>query len=114
MRLHSYCLPDFGPPGAPGPFALADEQRIRDVLDDAGFEGVVIEPVTAPMRIGEDVDDALTFITSQPLVRDDLFAGKPDDKVTAAVNAARAALTPYEQPHGLVMNGGAWLVSAHR
>lgn len=107
-------LPDFGPPGAPGPFALADEQRLRAILDAAGFGEPTLDAITRPMRVGDDVDDALSFITSLPLVRDDLFAGKPPEKVTAAVDAARAALTPYAGPEGLVMNAGAWLVSAAR
>lgn len=105
-------LPDFGPPGAPGPFALADEHRLRGVLEAAGFDDVTIEPVTGPMRIGDDADDALGFITAQPLVRDELLAHKPEDSVAAALDAARAALQPYEGPDGVVMSGGAWLASA--
>lgn len=105
-------FPDFGPPGAPGPFALADEERLRSIIEAAGFDDITMEGITLPMRIGEDADDAIAFITSIELVRDNLFAGKPPDKVAAAVDAARAALAPYEGPNGVVMNGGAWLVSA--
>jgi SAM-dependent methyltransferase len=105
-------FPDFGPPGAPGPFALADENRLRGILEIAGFDDITIEGITQPMRIGDDAGDAIAFITSIELVRDNLFAGKPPGKVAAAVDAARAALAPYEGPKGVVMNGGAWLVSA--
>jgi SAM-dependent methyltransferase len=104
-------LPDFGPPGAPSPFALADQARLRRILEDAGFHGVTIEAITRPMRIGDDADDAVAFITSQAVVRDCLFAGKPESQVSAAVAAARAALAPYAGLDGVVMNGGAWLVS---
>jgi SAM-dependent methyltransferase len=104
-------LPDFGPPGAPGPFALADQDRLRRILEAAGFHSVAIEAITRPMRIGDDADDAVAFITSQAVVRDSLFAGKAESQVSAAVAAARAALAPYEGPNGVVMNGGAWLVS---
>ena len=41
------------------------------------------------MRIGDDADDAMTFIASIELVRDHLFAGQPDDKIAAALQAAR-------------------------
>jgi SAM-dependent methyltransferase len=34
-----------GTPGAPGPFALGSEQRVRELLEQAGFVEVVIEPV---------------------------------------------------------------------
>ena len=105
-------LPDFGPPGTPGPFAFADENRIRRVLQSSGFRAITVEALKRPMRMGDDADDVVAFITSLELVRDTLFAGKPADKVEAAIAAARAAIVPYAGPHGVVMNGGAWLVSA--
>ena len=43
-----------------------------------------------------------------------LFAGKPQDKVDAAVDALREGLRPYAGPNGVVMNGTAWLALAHR
>ena len=107
-------FPDLGPPGAPGPFALADGDRVREILGGAGFSDVSLEAVARPMRIGDDVDDVTEFITSLELVRDGLFAGKPEDKVAAAVAAARAAVVPYQGPDGVVMNGTAWLVTARR
>jgi SAM-dependent methyltransferase len=107
-------FPDLGSPGAPGPFALADPERVRHILDTGGFRDVAIEEINRPMRIGDDADDAIGFITSLSLVQDDLFAGKPTDKVNAALEAAREALAAYERPEGVIMNGGAWLVSARR
>ena len=37
-------------PGMPGPFALADEDRLRGLLNDAGFGDVVVEQVEAQRR----------------------------------------------------------------
>jgi SAM-dependent methyltransferase len=106
-------FPDLGPSGAgPGPFSLADPERLHRILDGAEFHDVAVEGITRPMRIGDDAADAIAFITSLSLVQDDLFAGKPEDKVNAAVNAAREALTAYEGPDGVMMSGSAWLVSA--
>jgi hypothetical protein len=42
------------------------------------------------------------------------FAGKPGDKVAAAVDAIREALRPHAGPDGVVMDARAWLVLAHR
>ncbi len=106
--------PDFGPPGAPGPFAFADGDRLTRIVAAGGFRDVTLGAVTRPMRIGDDVDDAVAFITSLELVREQLFAGKPQDKVAAAVDAAREALVPFAGPDGVVLNGGAWLLTAHR
>ncbi len=37
-------------PGAPGPFALADHDRLRDLLAEAGFEDVRVEDVDGERR----------------------------------------------------------------
>jgi len=105
--------PDFGPPGAPGPFAMADGTQLRGLLDGAGFREVTVQPVTRPHRVGEDVADVVSFITSMDETRA-LFAGKPEDQVAAAVQGIREALTPYAGPQGVVTDATAWLVSARR
>jgi SAM-dependent methyltransferase len=106
-------FPDLGPPGAPGPFAFSDGERLKGILESAGFSAVSLEAITKPMRIGDDVDEVAEFILSLELVRD-LFAGKPRDKVDAAVAAAREAVASYAGPDGVVMNGTAWLATARR
>jgi SAM-dependent methyltransferase len=75
-------LPDLGPPGAPGPFAFADGQRLKRVVAACGFHDLTLEAITQPMRMGDDVEDVTAFITSLDQTKA-LFAGKPTDKVTA-------------------------------
>jgi SAM-dependent methyltransferase len=106
-------LPQGIAPDAPGPFGLADPDRIREILGRAGFTGLTLEELIRPMRIGDDLDDVEMFFTrSLPLVRD-LLAAAPADKARAAVADAREALEPYAGPEGVVMNeNGAWLVKA--
>ena len=107
-------MPEGIGPDAPGPYGLADPDRIRKILEGAGFAEVTIEDLTRPMRIGDDVDDALSFIRSIPLVRD-LLEHAPPDKRAAAIDAARDALARYERPNGVTMDdNGAWLTNAHR
>ena len=105
--------PDLGPPGAPGTFAFADGDRLTRLLDGAGFRDVGLEAVIRPLCIGRDVDDAAGYIMSMPESHQ-LFAGEPDGVVAAALDALRAAFAPYAGPHGVVMNGTAWLASARR
>lgn len=106
-------LPDLAPPGAPGPAAFADGARLKGIVEAGGFSDATLEAVTRPMRIGDDVDDTVAFIASLEETRE-LFASKPEDRVAAAVDAARQALAPYAGPEGVVTNGTAWLVTAHR
>jgi SAM-dependent methyltransferase len=37
-------------PGAPGPFALGEKQKVRDLLEDAGFDEVWVEPLDLLQR----------------------------------------------------------------
>jgi SAM-dependent methyltransferase len=105
--------PELGTPGAPGPWAFADGDRLTRLVTEGGFRDVRLETVTRPQRIGDDVDDAVGFILSLPESQQ-LFAGAPEDTVTAAVAAIRAAFAPYAGAEGVVLDGTAWLVSACR
>ena len=51
------------PPDAPSPFALSDPQRVRAILDAAGFVGVSFQSLHEPMSFGPDPDDALDFVS---------------------------------------------------
>ena len=106
-------VPDVGPPGAPGPFAFADGDRLARVVKAGGFRDVTLQAVTRPIRLGDDADDVVAFITSLKEGRE-LLAGKPEANVAAAVDALREAVSRYAGPGGVVMNETAWLASAHR
>ena len=105
--------PDLGAPGAPGPFAFGDGDRLRRLLTAGGFRDVTVDSVTKPQRIGDDADDAASFLMS---IAEDMqvFADAPDDAVAAARDALRAGYAPYAHSQGVVLDGTAWLVSAHR
>jgi hypothetical protein len=72
-----------------------------------------VEAVTRSVRLGNDADDVTEFITSLPEATK-LFAGKPDDKVAAAVEALRNALQSHARSGGVVMHETAWLASARK
>lgn len=63
-------LPEPLPPaplGAPGPFAFADRARIAAILEEAGWEGVAIDPFDFPMIVGagdDPVSDAVDYFAS--------------------------------------------------
>jgi len=105
-------LPDMEP-CAPGPFALADADRVEHLLASARFQDVSLESITRPMRAGSDVDDTVAFFDSTDIARR-LMADAPPDKIAAALDAIRAALVPYAGDEGVVLNGMAWLVTARK
>jgi SAM-dependent methyltransferase len=105
--------PDLGEPGAPGPFSLADPARIRDLLGAAGYDDIAIEPVTEPVRVGANAEDAIRFLWGTPVARE-MLAQADEDTVAKGVAALREALTPYETSEGLFLGSAAWLVTAQR
>jgi SAM-dependent methyltransferase len=103
--------PDLGAPGGPGPFAFADGDRFRRVVESAGFHGLELESLTRPMVMGSDVEDVVGMVASTPQGKG-LFAGQPEESIKAALEGLRAGFTPFNGPDGVVMNGRAWLLTA--
>ena len=56
------------PPDAPTPFALADPERVRTILESAGFQRVDLEPIDELVDLGADASDALDFAKSMGIV----------------------------------------------
>jgi SAM-dependent methyltransferase len=106
-------LPDLGDPTAPGPFAFADGERVAALLGAAGFADVAIEPVSEPLWLGADVDDAIAFIRGTGFAQMVLDPAPPD-AVARAVDAARGALEPFASDGGVILGSSSWLVRANR
>lgn len=109
--LHHVELPDFGDPDAPGPFSLAEPDRIHAVLGDAGYVDISVEPVNEALWLGNDPADAMTFLQSTGMART-LLDPAPPDAAARAIDAARVALEPFASDDGLLLESAAWLVRA--
>ncbi len=106
-------LPDLGPEGGPGPFSLAEPDRIRTVLTQAGFEGVATTEVEEQVYLGQDAADATEFLRGTGMGRV-LLEDADADSQEKAVDAVRDALKSHERPEGLWLGARAWLVEATR
>jgi SAM-dependent methyltransferase len=106
-------LPDGGEPGAPGPFALGDAERLRVLLTRADFRDVGIQPLADSIVLGGGgtVEDALDFFRHTGMGRA-LFADAAPVDVARAIDAVRDALAPYQTPEGVRLGAAAWLVHA--
>ena len=81
-------------PQAPGPFALGNEERLRGLLDDAGFDEVRTEEI--PVRfVFPDVDEylQLTADTGGPLGL--VLRGLPPDERDEIARHVEPALAPF-------------------
>jgi SAM-dependent methyltransferase len=99
-------------PNAPGPFAFADADRLRSILEAAGFEDVMLDPVSMDQRLGSDVDEAVAFVMGRSSVQA-LFTGAPDATREAAAASVRDVLGPHARDGGIFLSGAAWLVTGH-
>lgn len=86
-------------PDAPGMFSLAREERLRDLLHDAGFADVRVEPLDFTQ--GYESFDAWLRITrdlAKPLA--DLLDAMEPEARDATLAAIRDAFAPHTRPDG--------------
>lgn len=106
--------PEPMPPNAPGPFALADAERTRDILANAGFEGIDLQAYRPTLRIGEGpslAQAARELARIGPVAR--LLAGQPEATLARVFPAMEKALAPYYKDGALQLSAAIWLVTGH-
>lgn len=107
-------LPPPPPPGAPGPFAFADAEHVRGILERAGFADVAIEPHESELSIGgAGLDPAVEFLLGIGPAAAALQSVEGGQRALAA-RAIRDAIAPYATPEGVRMRGAVWTVHARR
>lgn len=100
-------------PGAPGPFAFADPQRVLGLLEQAGLEGGTYDRQEAVLKLGPDVDSAIQFYFELGPFSDLLSESTPTVR-ERCMDALRRALEPFQSDDGVAMPTSTWLVSAAR
>lgn len=101
------------PPGAPGPFGLADRSDVQRILTAAGFVDVEIVEVREPMYLGADGDDAFSFVAGLGLARG-LLGGLDAGAREAALDELRRRLWGHATADGVLLGAAAWLITARR
>ena len=101
------------PPGVPGPFALADADRLRALAVDAGFAAVELSEVSIPLH-EESFDEWWTRRSALAGPLSARLAVMPDEQKDRLRNRLQAAVRPYEVGHGLEFPGMALVVSGRR
>jgi len=96
-------------PGAPGPFAFADPERVRGILESADFEAIAITPHDE--KIGSGGLDTALGIALRVGPLGTLLRENPDQR-DAVVAAVRDALAPHEGPDGVKLDSATWIVTA--
>ena len=100
--------PALPPPGA-GPMSLSEPERVRGLLESAGFVDVELDGRRAPMWFGDDVDDASRFILG---LTGWMLEGLDRAGREQAVDALRATLADHHGPSGVTLGSATWTIAA--
>ena len=96
-------------PGAPGPFAFADPERVRTILGTAGFTDIALTPHNEKIG-GGDLDTVVGLaLKVGPLGA--MLREHPDQRDTV-IASVRAALAAHDGPDGVKLDSATWIVTA--
>ena len=99
------------PPEAPGPFALSDSDRVRNILTGAGFADIELEAHEESMWFGDDADDAYGFVLG---LMGWMLQGLDDQERTRALENLRRTLSAHDTRHGVLYDSATWITRARR
>lgn len=99
------------PPGAAGPFGLADRRIATQRLEDAGYRHVDFTSIDEPIRFGRDAGDAYSFVSTFGITSG-LTADLDTSARDAALERLHRTLEDHETADGVLFRGSAWLISA--
>jgi SAM-dependent methyltransferase len=101
------------PPGVPGPFSLADSNRLAGLFADAGLTDVDVSELSVPARASSfDEWWKRTRALAGPLAK--MLASLPEDAAQAIRARARDAVRPYETSTGIELPGVTLLASGRQ
>jgi SAM-dependent methyltransferase len=98
-------------PGAPGMFVLADPARLTEMLEEAGFAEIEIEPLQFQQRY----DDAEHYLDTQLDLSSQTaraFGTLDDERVASLEAAVRARLEPHTRDDASIVMAACTLVAA--
>lgn len=99
----------------PGPFSMADEATVRKMMEIAGYTDIAFERVDAPVRVGDDVEDAIAFqLAIGPAGEVFREAGDLAEQKRPEIEAALAEAIGGQarDSDGIVIDSSSWVISA--
>ena len=104
-------IPAPTPPDAPGPFSLADRDRLNSLLHSAGFYDIHIDPVDELLNLGP-LEVALNFFKRMGPASSALLQATASE-TTAAIQAIEEVLQRHLSDGCVRMQGAIWVVKAN-
>lgn len=102
------------PTCGPGPFSMGNADTVSEQLKIAGFEEITLRRSDLPLKIGNDLDQAVEFNMSLgpagEVLR--LWEDRIDEIKPKIAADLREALAEFEGPDGVVAPASTWIISA--
>lgn len=95
---------------APGPFALADAEFVKDVFNKAGFSKLELEDIQTEINMGS-MDAAVQLLLDIGPAAAQLRDASPDIKEQARAEITKL-LKNYEQGDAIMMPAAVWIIRA--
>ncbi len=109
---HAPPLPETAPE-APGPFAFANDARVRQILSDAGYADIELKPqdLELDIAVGRGLDTAVrAAMTIGPTSR--MLDGQSEAVRAAATADIRKALAAQARGDSVPLGAAIWMVTA--
>ena len=102
------------PTCGPGPFSMADADTLTEQLTIAGFEAIELRRSDLPLKIGEDLDQAVEFNMALGPAGEVLrLWGDRVEEIRPRIAAElREALAEFAGPEGVYAPASTWIVGA--
>jgi SAM-dependent methyltransferase len=97
----------------PGPFGLADPDRFRRILTDAGWTDMRLDDVAVPYEYGAEPATAARHASEIGVLRE-LLDGLDEQRTAQAMDALTTAMAEHATPHGVRLDSRIWVASAVR
>jgi SAM-dependent methyltransferase len=101
-------------PEAPGPFAFANADRVRNILAQSGFADVAVDGLRSKIVIGagRPTEETVAFLVRLGPVGRLIAAGEIDEATIEKIkDDLGAALEPFVTDDGIVMDASNWIVT---
>ncbi len=102
-------------PHAPGPFAFADAERVRGILERAGFVRFAAEELDETLNLahGKSLEETTNFLLQMGPAGAALRAANAGPELVSKVAASvRDAIAPHHGEEGCRLPGAAWIITA--
>jgi ubiquinone/menaquinone biosynthesis C-methylase UbiE len=102
------------PTCGPGPFSMADADTTSEILTNAGFGDIALRRCDIPIRIGDDVEEAIDLVMSLGPAGEILrLAGDGAKHLHGEVHTAlQEGLGEFAGEHGVTAPASTWIVTA--